>query len=81
MGCREGGGEIELADELLKPRGLEELQVHEPLDRGQRRRKLARFARSPQGRQMADKAKRFASDPKNKQKIEGYRKKFANRSR
>jgi hypothetical protein len=43
--------------------------------------KLARFAQSPQGRQMADKAKRFASDPKNKQKIEGYRKKFANRSR
>ena len=43
--------------------------------------KLARFAQSPQGRQMADKAKRFASDPKNKQKIEGYRKKFANRSK
>ena len=43
--------------------------------------KLARFAQSRQGRQMADKAKRFASDPKNKQKIEGYRKKFANRSR
>jgi hypothetical protein len=41
--------------------------------------KLARFAQSPQGRQMAEKAKRFASDPKNKQKIEGYRKKFANR--
>jgi hypothetical protein len=43
--------------------------------------KLARFAQSPHGRRMADKAKRFASDPKNKQKIEGYRKKFANRSR
>ena len=43
--------------------------------------KLARFAQSPQGRRMADKAKRFASDPKNRQKIEGYRKKFANRSR
>ena len=43
--------------------------------------KIARFARSPQGRQMAEKAKRFASDPKNKQKIEGYRKKFASRSR
>ena len=43
--------------------------------------KLARFAQSPQGRRVADKAKQFASDPKNKQKIEGYRKKFANRSR
>ncbi len=41
--------------------------------------KVARFARSPQGRQMADKAKRFASDPKNRQKIEQYRRKFANR--
>ena len=43
--------------------------------------KVARFARSPQGRKMADQAKRYASDPKNRQKIEGYRKKFANRSR
>ena len=43
--------------------------------------RVTKFARSPQGRKMADKAKRFASDPKNKQKIEGYRKKFANRSR
>ena len=43
--------------------------------------KLAHFARSPQGRKMADKAKQAASDPKNKQKIESYRKKFANRSR
>lgn len=43
--------------------------------------KVARFARSPQGRKMADQAKRYASDPKNRQKIEQYRKKFANRSR
>ena len=43
--------------------------------------KLARFAQSPQGRKLAEKAKQAASDPKNKQKIEGYRKKFANRSR
>jgi hypothetical protein len=43
--------------------------------------KIARFARSPQGRKMTDQAKRYASDPKNKQKIEGYRKKFSNRSR
>jgi hypothetical protein len=43
--------------------------------------RVAKFARSRQGRQMTEKAKRFASDPKNRQKIEGYRKKFANRSR
>ena len=43
--------------------------------------KVARFARGPQGRKMADQAKRYASDPKNRQKIEAYRKKFANRSR
>ena len=41
--------------------------------------KLAKFARGPQGRKLADQAKRAASDPKNKQKIEGFRKKFANR--
>ena len=43
--------------------------------------KIARFARSPQGQKMANQAKRFASDPKNRQKIEGYRRKFGNKSR
>jgi hypothetical protein len=43
--------------------------------------KVTRFARSPQGRKMADQAKRYASDPKNKAKIEQYRKKFANKQR
>ena len=43
--------------------------------------KVARFAQSPQGRRMTDQAKRFASDPKNRQKIEGYRRKFANKQR
>ncbi len=41
--------------------------------------KVARFAASPQGRRMAEKAKRAANDPKNRQKIEGYRRKFAQR--
>ena len=41
--------------------------------------KLARFAASPQGKRAAAKAKQFASDPKNRQKIEGYRRKFAQR--
>ena len=43
--------------------------------------KVARFANSPQGRRLADQAKRYASDPKNRQKIEQYRKKFANKPR
>jgi hypothetical protein len=43
--------------------------------------KVAKFARSPQGRKMADQAKRYASDPKNRQKIETYRRKFANKQR
>ena len=41
--------------------------------------KLARFASSPQGRKLTAKAKRAASDPKNRQKIENYRRKFAQR--
>ncbi len=41
--------------------------------------KLAKFASTPQGRKMTQQAKRMASDPKNRQKIEGYRKKFASR--
>ncbi len=41
--------------------------------------KVARFAQSPQGRKMTDQAKRMASDPKNRQKVEQYRKKLANR--
>jgi hypothetical protein len=43
--------------------------------------RLARFATSPQGRKVAEKAKRMASDPKNKAKIEEYRRKFANRQK
>jgi hypothetical protein len=41
--------------------------------------KLARFAQSPQGRKMAAKAKRLAADPKNRAKVEEYRRKLANR--
>ena len=43
--------------------------------------KVARFAQSPQGRRMAEKAKQYASDPKNREKIEGYRRKFASKQR
>jgi hypothetical protein len=42
---------------------------------------LARFAASPQGRKLAGKAKRIASDPKNRAKIDEYRRKLANRQK
>ncbi len=35
--------------------------------------KVARFAQSPQGRKLAERAKRASSDPKNRQKIEELR--------
>jgi hypothetical protein len=41
--------------------------------------RLTRFARSPQGRKLANQAQRWASDPKNRQKIEGVRKRVASR--
>jgi hypothetical protein len=36
-------------------------------------RKLSDFAKSPEGRRLAEQAKRYASDPKNKQKIDELR--------
>jgi hypothetical protein len=41
--------------------------------------KLSRFARSPQGRQLADKARRAAKDPKNRARIEQARTRLAKR--
>ena len=35
--------------------------------------KVARFARSPQGRKPADRARQMAQDPKNRQKIQELR--------
>ncbi|MDP8943240.1 MAG: hypothetical protein M3N16_03870 [Actinomycetota bacterium] len=35
--------------------------------------KVARFAQSPQGRKLADRAKQMAQDPKNRKKIDGLR--------
>jgi hypothetical protein len=43
--------------------------------------KLAKFARSPQGRQMADKAVRAAKDPKTKRQIEAARSKLMQRGK
>lgn len=39
--------------------------------------KLAAFARSPKGRQLADQAKRAAAKPENRRKIEELRAKLA----
>ena len=35
--------------------------------------KVARFARSPQGRKLTDRAKQMAQDPKNRRKIDELR--------
>ena len=35
--------------------------------------KVARFARSPQGRKLAERAKQMAQDPNNRRKIEELR--------
>ena len=42
--------------------------------------KVARFARSPQGRRMADQAKRFAAKPENRRRIEQVRSRLVKRT-
>jgi hypothetical protein len=42
---------------------------------------LAKFARSPQGRRMAEQAVRAAKDPKTKRQIESARAKLVQRGR
>ena len=39
--------------------------------------RISQFARSPQGRRAADKAKNYASSPEGKRKIDGLRRRFA----
>jgi hypothetical protein len=43
--------------------------------------KVSRFARSPQGQKLAGQAKRYASKPENRAKIEGVRKRLMQRGR
>ncbi|MEA2479146.1 MAG: hypothetical protein QOJ07_1068 [Thermoleophilaceae bacterium] len=43
--------------------------------------RVARFARSPQGQKLTRKAMEIAKDPATRQKIEGYRRKLADRRR
>lgn len=40
-------------------------------------RRLSDFARSPQGRQLAEKAKQAAQDPQNKRRLEELRQRLA----
>ena len=41
--------------------------------------RISKFARSPQGRRAAEKAKNYADSPEGKRKIEQVRKRFAKR--
>jgi hypothetical protein len=42
--------------------------------------KLAKFARSPQGRRFASKAQQFVSKPENRRKIAGFRSRLARKA-
>ncbi|WP_187352002.1 hypothetical protein [Allosaccharopolyspora coralli] len=39
-------------------------------------KKASEFAKGPQGKKMMDQAKKFASDPKTKSKLNEFKKKF-----
>lgn len=41
--------------------------------------RISRFARSPQGRRAAEKAKSYAASPEGRRKIERVRRRFAKR--
>jgi hypothetical protein len=43
--------------------------------------RLAKFAQSPQGRRLTAQAKRYASDPKNRAKIDDARKRLMARNK
>ena len=43
--------------------------------------KISRFARSKQGRELTEQAKKYASDPKNRAKLDEYRRKLTSRGK
>ena len=43
--------------------------------------RISKFARSRQGRELTEQAKRYASDPKNRAKLDEYRKKLMSRNK
>jgi hypothetical protein len=43
--------------------------------------RISKFAKSKQGRELTEQAKKYASDPKNRAKLEEYRKKLMSRGK
>jgi hypothetical protein len=43
--------------------------------------RISKFAKSKQGRELTDEAKKYAADPKNRAKLDGYRKKLMSRGK
>lgn len=43
--------------------------------------RIGKFARSKQGRELTDQAKKYASDPQNRAKLDGMRKKLMSRGK
>ena len=43
--------------------------------------RISKFAKSKQGREITEEAKKHASDPKNRAKLDGYRKKLMSRGK
>jgi hypothetical protein len=43
--------------------------------------RISKFAKSKQGRELTEEAKKYASDPKNRAKLDGYRKKLMSRGK
>jgi hypothetical protein len=43
--------------------------------------RISKFARSKQGRELTDQAKKYASDPKNRKKLDDVRKKLTSRGK
>ena len=43
--------------------------------------RISKFAKSKQGRELTDEAKKYASDPKNRAKLDAMRKKLMSRGK
>jgi hypothetical protein len=43
--------------------------------------RINKFAKSKQGRELTEQAKKYASDPKNRAKLDAYRKKLMSRGK
>jgi hypothetical protein len=43
--------------------------------------RISKFAKSKQGRELTEEAKKYASDPKNRAKLDEYRKKLMSRGK